>query len=109
MECLVKIVSILGIIGVPSIFSLTMWCVNCCRKYSRQLKILMESQQAQMRSHLIAQYKQLIRQYNVQGWIDVEDLDDWENQYQKYHLLGANGVLDAKRDELLGLSNVKRN
>ena len=91
----------LGIFGIPSIFSMTMWCIKSCNKYTKQLKVLMESQQAQMRSHLLAQYKEYIEQ----GWIDIEDLDDWENQYQKYHLLGANGVMDRKRDQILALPN----
>lgn len=65
----------------------------------------MESQQAQMRSQLLNQYKIYINR----GWIDLEDLDDWENQYQKYHMLGANGVLDSKRDALLKLPNAPIN
>ena len=97
------ILSILTLIGIPSIFTVTMWCVNKCRTFSKQLKVLMDSQQAQMRNQLITQYKH----YMKQGWISLEDLDDWENQYQKYHLLGANGVLDTKRDQLLVLPNTK--
>ena len=58
-----------------------------------------------MRSQLLNQYKIYINR----GWIDLEDLDDWENQYQKYHMLGANGVLDSKRDALLKLPNTPTN
>lgn len=62
----------------------------------------MDSQQAQMRAQLLKDYKK----YIAQGFIDLDDLDDWENSYQKYHLLGANGVMDSKRDALLKLPNI---
>lgn len=91
----------LGILGIPSIFAMTMWCIRACIRFTKQLGVLMEAQQAQMRSLLIAQYKDFIKQ----GWIEVDDLDAWENQYQKYHVLGVNGVLDQKRQQLLTLPN----
>ena len=100
-----EFVSWLGILGIPSIFAMTGWCIKRCEKFSKELRILMESQQAQMRSQLLNQYKIYINR----GWIDLEDLDDWENQYQKYHMLGANGVLDSKRDALLKLPNTPTN
>ena len=96
-----EIVSVLGILGIPSIFAMTMYCIKACNKFSKQLKVLMDSQQAQMRCQLLKDYKTYVQQ----GWIEIEDLDDWENAYQKYHLLGANGVMDSKRDSLLKLPN----
>lgn len=101
METVKEFVSWLGIIGIPSIFIMTTWCIKSCIKFAKLLKVLLDSQQAQMRSQLLAQYKKYIKQ----GWIDLDDLEDWENAYQKYHLLGANGVMDAKRDALLQLPN----
>lgn len=98
-------VTFLGIIGIPSIFTMTMWCIKKCKQFTQQLVVLAEAQQAQMRNQLISQYKFYMAQYHEQGWVDIEDIDDWENQYQKYHLLGANGVLDKKREQLLSLPN----
>lgn len=95
----------MAILGIPTIFTLTGWCVKMCIKFTKQMKILMDSQQAQMRSNLLKDYKK----FKAQGYIELDDLDDWENQYQKYHLLGANGVMDAKRCELLQLPNIKPN
>lgn len=100
---IISFVTILGILGIPSIFTMTTWCIKKCLDFSKQLKILAESQQAQMRSHLICQYKE----YVEAGWVSLDDLDDWENQYQKYHQLGKNGVLDTKREQLLMLPNTK--
>ena len=36
-------------------------------------------------------------------------MEDWENQYQAYHSLGENGILDSRRAELLKLPNRKPN
>lgn len=100
---LVTIVTFMGLLGIPSIFSMTMYCINKCNKYTNQLKILMRSQQEQMKTNLFEQYKK----YISQGWIDLEDLSIWESNYQAYHELGKNGVMDSKRDELLKLPNKK--
>ena len=91
----------LGALGVPSIFAMTIWCVKCCTRYTKQLRILAKAQQAQMRSQLLSQY----HLYMNDGWISEEHMEDWENQYQAYHSLGENGVLDARREELLKLKS----
>lgn len=96
---LVTIVTVMGLLGIPSIFSMTMYCINKCNKYTKQLKILMKSQQAQMRTKLL----ELHYEYTKKGEITQLQLDDWMNQYASYHDLGSNGVLDARRDEILKL------
>lgn len=99
---IIDFVTLLGILGIPTIFSMSIWCIKSCSQFATQLKILMESQQAQMRAALIKDYKFYIKQ----GWIDIDDLDEWENSYQKYHLLASNGVMDSKRLELMKLPNI---
>lgn len=101
-EGIKEFVAWMGIIGIPSIFAMTSFCIGSCVRFSRKLKVFMESQQAQMRNEMLNQYKNYIKQ----GWIDIEDLENWENQYQKYHLLGANGVMDGKRSQLIALPNI---
>ena len=50
-----------------------------------------------MRSQLLEQYY-LIKE---RGFVWSDELDDWMNQYTAYHaLVGENGVLDARKDEL---------
>lgn len=94
------ITQILSIIGVPSIVTI----LGILFKLGNQVKILMKAQQAQMRSALL----QLYYKYTAQGWIYQDDLDDFENQYQSYHALGKNGVMDAKREEILKLTTKQR-
>ena len=91
----------MGIIGFPTIFSMTLWCVKKCVGFNKKFKILMQAQQAQMRRDLLNDY----HGYMQQGWIDDGDLETWINAYDKYHELGINGVLTARRDELLKLPN----
>ncbi len=61
----------------------------------------MKSQQAQMRTKLL----ELYYKYKEKGYITSDELDDWENQYQSYHELGQNGIMDSRREELLAMPN----
>lgn len=98
----IHIVTVFGVLGIPSIFSMTVWCIKACQKFSKQLSIIMEAQQKQMARDLTKDYKEFMKD----GWIDVEDLDLWEANYQKYHSLGANGIMDNKRAKLMALPNI---
>ena len=101
-SAVVKFVSWLGILGIPSIFTMTVWCIKSCIRYTRQLKVLAKAQQAQMRSQLLEQYHRYIKD----GYISEEHMEDWENQYQAYHSLGENGILDSRRETLMKLPSV---
>ena len=98
-----EFISWLSMLGIPSIFSMTAWCIANCIRYTKQLKVLIKAQQAQMRSQLLDQY----HYYMESGWISEEHMEDWENQYKAYHCLGENGILDSRRDQLLKLPNSK--
>ena len=99
-----EFVSWLGILGIPSIFTMTVWCIRSYIHYTKQLKVLAKAQQAQMRSQLLEQYHRYIKD----GYISEEHMEDWENQYQAYHSLGENGVLDSRRETLMKLPSVPK-
>lgn len=99
-----EFVAWLGVLGIPSIFTMTCWCIKSCIHYTKQLKVLAKAQQAQMRSQLLDQY----HFYMDDGWISEEHMEDWENQYKAYHSLGENGILDSRREQLLQLPNKKQ-
>ena len=99
-----EFVSWLVILGIPSIFTMILYCIRYCEKYTRQMKVLAKAQQAQMRSQLLEQY----HKYMKDGYISEEHMEDWENQYQAYHSLGKNGILDNRRNALLKLPNVPK-
>ena len=97
MDKLKDIIMWFQILGIPTICTLTGWCVKKCIEFTKSLKILHSAQKAQMRSQLLEQYY-LIKQ---RGYVWSDELDDWMNQYKAYHeLVGDNGVLDARKDEL---------
>ena len=102
-ENFIELISFLSALGIPSIFGMTVWCIKKCTQYTKQLKILAQAQQAQMRSHLLEQY----HFYMDSGWISEEHMEDWENQYKAYHSLGENGILDTRREQLLMLPSKK--
>ena len=99
-----EFVAWLGVLGIPSIFTMTCWCIKSCIHYTKQLKVLAKAQQAQMHSQLLDQY----HFYMDDGWISEEHMEDWENQYKAYHSLGENGILDSRREQLLQLPNKKQ-
>lgn len=99
-----ELIAWLGVLGIPSIFAMTSWCIKCCIHYTKQLKVLAKAQQAQMRSQLLEQY----HLYVDSGWISEEQMEDWENQYKAYHSLGENGILDSRREQLLLLPSKKK-
>ena len=102
MENLRIVASWLAVLGVPSIFTMIAGMIVAIRKSVRHIDILQRAQKAQMRSQLLKQYDD----YMTQGYIEPIYLDDWMNQYNAYHaLVGANAVLDARKDDLIHLPN----
>lgn len=95
----------MGVFGIPSIFAMTSWCIKKCWQYSEQLKILMAAQKAQMRAQLLDQYYK----YKSRGFLYADEADEWVNQWTAYHkLVGPNGILDARKDELLRFPTKER-
>lgn len=95
----------LGIIGIPSVFAMTSWCVKACLGFFKQLKILQEAQKAQMRGQLLDRYYAI----KERGFIWDDEVTEWSNQYTAYHALkGPNEVLDARKEELLKMPSKKR-
>lgn len=97
MENFIDYLKILNIIGVPSLVIMAGWCVKKTIQFGKAIKILADAQQKQMRRDLMTDYHRFKRQ----GFIEEEDLDTWEAAYQAYHALGANGVMDSRREELI--------
>lgn len=99
MSMLNKILTVLGLLGIPSIFTLIVFVLKKVQADAKQIKILMAAQQAQMRSQLLKDYYH----YMNRGFVYESELSDWENQYQAYHSLGANGIMDNRRQKLMDL------
>lgn len=95
----------MGIIGIPTIFMIAMWCLKECVKFAKMIKVLHAAQKAQMRSQLLEQYY-IIKE---RGFVWDTELTEWINEFEAYHLLvGNNAVLDSRKDELLKLPSKVR-
>lgn len=100
-----EIAAWLGMLGVPTIFALTSWCVRACIKFYRKLDILQEAQKAQMRAQLIEKYYEI----KERGFVWSDEADEFANQYNAYHQLkGPNEVLDARKDEVMAMPSKVR-
>ena len=64
-----------------------------------QNKATMLGVQALLRDRLISGYKQ----FEAQGWADIDERSNLENVYVQYHNLGQNGVMDDLRNKFLQL------
>lgn len=102
--------TVLGIIGVPSLSSLLIWIISDLKKQKAKtkanqdelkdnVKILMTAYQVQLRDTLMTKFKL----YSKLGCITDEDCELWLDIYDQYHSLGANGVMDKRRDQILDL------
>lgn len=109
-ENLKEFVAWLGILGIPTIFTMMSWCIKECKSFARKMDILQSAQKAQMRSQLLHQYYEYKDVVNGGGKIADCDVQEWINQYVAYHtLVGNNGVLDARKDDLLTFPTYQRN
>ena len=101
MEELRVIVNVLALIGIPSLFTCSVYFAKACVKFSKKIDILMNAQQKQMRRELTMDY----HKYMDAGHVDDDDLDMWEQSYQAYHALGENGIMDSRRADLIHLNS----
>lgn len=65
----------------------------------KQLDAVQLGVQALLRAQLISDWNK----YSEQGWAPIYARDNFENCYNQYHNLGANGVMDDIRKKFLDL------
>lgn len=99
------VVDFLGILGIPTIFAMVVWCTKECVKFANRIDILHAAQKAQMRSQLLEKYYVI----KDRGFVWADELDDWVNQHDAYlALVGKNGVLDARKAEIMLMTSKVR-
>lgn len=90
----------MSVVGIPTLFACMCYFFKICYQFGKQMKILMNAQQKQMRRDLTQDY----HKYMDQGFIDDDDLDMWDQAYLAYHELGQNGIMDSRRADLIALN-----
>lgn len=89
---------ILIILGVPTLISVFVLFMR------DQIKGVRLGVQALLRAQLIADWNR----YSEKGFAPIYAKENFENVYQQYHNLGANGVMDDIRRRFLELPDKPR-
>lgn len=77
-------------LGIPSLASVLIWFYNIIKKQSEQYNALKLGLQAMLRSQMINDYNY----WTSKGYAPIYARENFENLWQQYHLMGANGVMD---------------
>ena len=102
MEGLRNVVNLMALFGVPSLCACAVYFAKACIKFGKKQDILANAIQKMMRRDLTQDY----HKYMNQGYVEDDDLDMWVAAYTAYHDLGKNGVMDARKDDLIKLNSV---
>ena len=92
----------LSVLGIPSLLVSFLAFLRVQRNQSKALKLGL---QAILRDRMLQSYKH----FSSQGYADPEDRQNFENLYQQYHTLGANGVMTDIHDKFMALPVYKSN
>lgn len=103
MEQPIKIIEMMSLFGIPTLFGIICWISRMVWTQGKRINILMKAQQAQMRRDLMEDYYK----HMSNGYVTDRDLGTWIAQYDAYHALGLNGILDKRKDEIMSLPLTK--
>lgn len=79
-----------GFLGIPSVASVLLWFYGIIKKQNEQYTALKLGLQAMLRSQMINDYNH----WGEKGYAPIYARENFENVWQQYHSLGANGVMD---------------
>ena len=97
MENTSTVVEVIYALGIPALIGGAMWIGF--QKILKALAAIKLGTQASLRNQMI----QMWETYSRMGYAPIAVKDDFENVYQNYHNLGANGVMDDIRSKFLAL------
>ena len=100
MANLKEILTILGMIGVPSLGAIIGWLAKIIRTQKKAQDALKKGVQAILRSQMITNYN---RWYVEKGYAPIWAKDNFENLWIQYEALGENGVMKKIHDEFMSL------
>lgn len=90
---------IISFLGVPSVATILVWFYNIIKKNNKQYNALKLGLQAMLRSQMINDYNY----WTDKGYAPIYARENFENCWQQYHSLGANGVMDDIHDKFMKL------
>lgn len=86
-------------LGVPSVMSILVWFYHIIKKQSVQYVALKMGLQAMLRAQMINDYNY----WSEKGYAPVYARQNFENLWEQYHALGANGVMNDIHERFLNL------
>lgn len=92
-------------IGIPSMFSALVWFYKIIRKQNDQYTALKLGLQAMLRGQMINDFNH----WSEKGYAPIYARENFENLWQQYHSLGANGVMDDIRKKFQELPTAPKN
>ena len=93
-------VQVLTLLGVPALAAAAAKAMLCeIRRQRKDTEAVKAGMQALLRAQMIGDYNR----YLAQGWAPIYARENFENCWQQYHRLGANGVMDDLRTKFLAL------
>ena len=102
------VISVLQFLGIPAIFSAAIIAV--ATNFAKRIKENDDETQAVKSGVQALLRAQMISEYNKakdRGYAPIYAKDNFQNMWDNYHNLGANGVMDAIKDEYLAMPNRK--
>lgn len=90
---------IISILGVPSVATILVWFYRIIKKGNNQYTALKLGLQAMLRSQMINDYNY----WSDKGYAPIYARESFENCWQQYHSLGANGVMDDIHEKFMAL------
>lgn len=107
MNTAIYVVTIMGMLGIPSIFALSSWCVkqiiNIKKTDKEERELIKRSIQTILKRELNRDY----HKYMELGCITDDDFEEWCDTYEIYHLLFTNGKMTKKDNDIRQLPIVK--
>ena len=94
LNILITVLTSSGILGIFTQFLLTRVKASEQKQNALELGV-----QALLRDRLIYQYEK----YKAKGYAPIYAKENFENLYEQYHRLGANGVMDSIHEEFKNL------
>lgn len=94
------VLSLLGLIGVPSLGVIVGWLIRVVKSEKRERDALKRGVQAMLRSQMINDYN---KWYVDKGYAPIWAKDNFENVWVQYEALGENGVMNKIHDEFMSL------
>lgn len=98
------ILEIIKMFGIPTILfgAIVTFVTTKFKTYSKEQVALKKGVQAMLRSQMIDMYNQ----YKEEKKVPIYVKDNFENVWNAYHNLGANGVMDGIHEEFMDFESL---